>query len=308
MQTPSSNSSFEIVVDSGDGNGVFEIGDALTVRLKDASALRIEAPPPPPEDSKDQPRFFFKQAENGLMAVPLASGDLEIPSFAVKNQNGEAVGATRPMSLVVQALPQEKQPPSASEEAAADEKAQTLSLFPMAELAYPKTAWIVGGSLGLLSAALAAWFLVRKLGRKPVAPTRPDLTEDQEAIEALVWFRNKAWWKEGSFKPHYFGVSEVLKRYLTRRYRIPGLEATTRELLDQIERTDLSAGLKRNLRDLFERLDLVKFTDASPESGDPEAVLDDAQKFIEMTRKTLQPSSAGASPKQAGKGEPRAVR
>ena len=107
-----------------------------------------------------------------------------------------------------------------------------------------------------------------------------------------------AWIAQQQHKRHYFGISEILKQYIERRYGFHALEQTTSELMAGLE----AAGAGREAVDLlvsvFDRLDRVKFTDFVPTPGDeePKALLREARAWVDRTRQRVSPDGGQRAP------------
>lgn len=222
----------------------------------------------------------------------LTPGSLRIPPLVVRDTSGQAIARTLPINLsvassIAQDDPGAKQPdPPRGPKHLKFPWILTLFLVALAVLI-----------LGLILMALMRWSRKRRKKPVPVATT-PVIPEDTWALEALTKLEREqlpklagdAARKPLAFKPLYFGVSDVLKGYLGRRYGFDARESTTRELLSALKdqkllKIDLPDEVLREIRELFERLDLVKFTDHLPNSQDPIQVLAAARQIIERTRK-----------------------
>ena len=120
--------------------------------------------------------------------------------------------------------------------------------------------------------------------------TKPKLREDEEALARLEKLEREAWVEKDELKKHYFGVSETLKHYIERRFSFKAAEQTTREMLVNLSSTGVSDESVRELFQLFEALDRVKFTDYRPERGslEPKVMLEGARDWIKKTRRKVE--------------------
>jgi hypothetical protein len=92
------------------------------------------------------------------------------------------------------------------------------------------------------------------------------------------------------YKDHHYRISEVLKRYLGRRFQFDALESTSAEVLQSLSRFDsLDARVVERVRTLFDALDRVKFTDHIPSQAEAERALEEAQELVRLTRRTPVP-------------------
>jgi hypothetical protein len=221
-------------------------------------------------------------------AVPLKPGRLELPSLALKDSSGKNVGRTQPLSVEVTSAIKADDP----------KPEEPVELKPPLSLRFP---WWVIVALALVVCALAAagvWAARRWSGKK-AAPELPPIPEepkpeDELALAALEEIERQGFARRGEFKPHYFRVSEVLKEYVGRRFRMDALEMTSREIIMGLEeaRGRVPEHSVDNLEALFEALDLVKFTDHKPTLDAASSALSEARRFVLATRRPPQIISA----------------
>jgi len=136
--------------------------------------------------------------------------------------------------------------------------------------------------------------LIIKLIKKKkafIAPTvvMPEVPEDQAALSELLKLERAGHWKHGKHKIHYFGVSEIIKKYFSKRYEVDAVESTTYEVLLLLKKKSISDTMVNEVEKLFEKLDRVKFTDWLP-AGDEEPIeiIKDAKALVNKTRKRTQ--------------------
>jgi hypothetical protein len=209
------------------------------------------------------------------------AGKVEVPSLLISAADGRALGRTQPFELQVE-----------SAIAADDQKPQEpAEPRPPVSLRFPWLILALSALLVLLVAGLLIFALVRWLdSRKPKAaialPPTPSRPEDEVALEALSELEKKDYCRSRKFKPHYFGVSEILKTYVGGRYRFDAAESTSSELLATLrDEKGVGEDVLREIRDLFGRLDFVKFTDHVPEETEGSQLLDRARKLVLLTRR-----------------------
>ncbi len=125
----------------------------------------------------------------------------------------------------------------------------------------------------------------RKKQKGIFVPDRPEDPAHVIALRELDRLREEKLWQKNQFKPYYTKLTEIIRRYMERRYNIHAMEMTSYEILDtwkQGERPDedLSAKLNR----LLNLADLVKFAREKPLASDNEENLDRAYEFVKRTR------------------------
>jgi hypothetical protein len=221
---------------------------------------------------KDDPTSAFS-------VIPIKSGDLTLPEMQIEDVDGKVLGRTRPIPFKISSAGEEGGAPPA--------------FVPPLLMRFPKK-WIYIGGIGILGglglmALLWRHYLKKKrsLGRGGLAGLKnPRPPEHEEAFQLLEKLENSRLIQRGEFKKHYFGVSEILKQYIERRFGFHALELTTREMVFALETSGITSESVRPLVSLFEKLDRVKFTDFTPPVGDgePQDVVNEARAWVERTR------------------------
>lgn len=89
--------------------------------------------------------------------------------------------------------------------------------------------------------------------------------------------------KQGQIKLFYFELSEIIRRYLGRRFQIYTLERTTDEIQQQLEQLYLDRDVYSRIIDFLENTDLVKFAKYIPGNNEIEGDVDQARTIIEKT-------------------------
>ncbi len=129
----------------------------------------------------------------------------------------------------------------------------------------------------LLAIALGVLF---KLKKKPI-PTKLSHEIAAEELEAIRgnFLRNQ------DVKEYYAGISDCVRRYIERTFKLKAPEMTTEEFLSSLHRSAvLSIDRKDLLKDFLNACDLVKFAKYTPAKGEMDAVFVTSKKFIEETK------------------------
>lgn len=128
----------------------------------------------------------------------------------------------------------------------------------------------LGGFWTGIKAALAAalfLFLVVKVvlrmirerkdqeGRKP--------PHERVKIE-LARLKDRGFLEEKDYKSYYSGFSDILRRYLERRFGMEALERTSTEIFEDLERHSLEGGVREAVGEALSQSDLVKFAKLTP--------------------------------------------
>lgn len=135
----------------------------------------------------------------------------------------------------------------------------------------------------VLVAAGVGWFVLKKRKKAPAPPpaeTLPDIPPHELALGKLQALRDRKLWQQGAVKPYHSELSDILRDFLERRYRIPAMEQTTDEIFAALAATDLPDGQKNRLRQVLTLADLVKFAREQPLHTDNEQSMEQAIAFV----------------------------
>lgn len=97
-------------------------------------------------------------------------------------------------------------------------------------------------------------------------------------------------------KAYYTDVTNVLRTYISQRFKINALEMTTYEILGSLEDVCVESDVTE-LREVFSTADLVKFAKYSTGVSDMDFYLDSVARFIDRT-KVDEPTEVAAVPKE----------
>lgn len=152
--------------------------------------------------------------------------------------------------------------------------------------------WILPAALVLLAAL--AWLgrrLYRRL-RENLERVEAPLPPWDEALRSLDDMPWRDWLEAGQYKRYYYALSEVLKRYIERRFEFQAAEQTTTEVLAamRLHRTPMRDEITR----FFLRSDLVKYSKVIPSGDEARAAIDQVREFVTRTR-PAEPAPAGAA-------------
>jgi hypothetical protein len=223
-------------------------------------------------------------------ATAVKAGEVTVPSLALKDMSGKAIARTNPFKLDIASSISKTDPKPKEAEPALPPTALGL---PLATLIAMGVAILLFFGAGIYW--LVRWSRNRKLNA-PAKPQAPPLPEDQLAIQALERLEKSGYIRTAQFKAHYFGISEILKHYLGSRYRFDAAESTTDEILQHLEReSGAPRAIVDQLREIYEKLDRVKFTDHRPTLSEGNELIADAKKIVQSTRKPPEIVPSGPS-------------
>ena len=202
-------------------------------------------------------------------------GELEIPGFTVEVVSPAGVSelVTDPFGIAVVSV-------------GLDEGQDIRDI--RGPLSIPRS-WLVIG-LWLLALVLAAgggWWLARRARQRPTdegpvieGPPRP---AHEVAYEELEWLESSGLLGQGRIKEYYIEVSDIIRRYLEGRFAIRAPEMTSREVLEQLENTDIAWDIHDRFTAFMEHCDLVKFARHRPGPTASALIVPDARALVDAT-------------------------
>jgi len=103
-------------------------------------------------------------------------------------------------------------------------------------------------------------------------------------MEALRLLDEKQYLAKGMLREHVFGLSDILKRYIERRFEVHAAEYTTEEMLGWIMTSPLELPEKKNAEWFFIETDPVKFAKMHPDNDTLHRFGHEVRQFLEQTR------------------------
>lgn len=278
------------------GRGKLTVGDPFMVELtvKHPRAVAVSEPFATDIESflvldrKSATRYRGDTAidVHRLKMAAFATGDMRLPPFFVSWQEPTEVLAAMSDSLglkVASVMPKDMK--------------DINDIKPQIPFPNYLPLWVLLGLVAAAGFGYAGWRLYRryrriKLHGKPL----PDPWE--EALLALDAIPTGDWDKPGRVKRHYYSVSEVLKRYLTRRFEFPALDQTTSEIVRDLKTRKVPA--RDGFGEFFRGADMVKYAKHIPPAADVAAVVAAARELVRAT--TPEPAQDSGKP-ATGSGE-----
>ena len=156
--------------------------------------------------------------------------------------------------------------------------------------------------LALVLIGTALYAMARRLRRReppadaPVEPSRPP---HEIALDALARLEASAMLERGAVKEFHIEVSEILRRYIEARYRVPALEMTTAEVLSGLARVGVGAEFREGLRRFLDQCDMVKFAKVRPTPEASREVLALGRSLVEASVEHLVGVGAAEAPAAA---------
>jgi hypothetical protein len=133
---------------------------------------------------------------------------------------------------------------------------------------------------------LLYWF--RRKAQSPASAPPPKPPYD-EAIQALEALERKGLPSRGMVREHVFELSEILKRYASRRYMVNVTDYTTEEILEWAETAPFGEQPREAFRWFFETSHPVKFARLVPPPDTTDRFMIAVRGFVDATRPQPEP-------------------
>jgi hypothetical protein len=184
----------------------------------------------------------------------------------------------------------------------------------IADLAPPaalpgRVPWALYAGIPALAMAMALFFLLRRRGA-PAADEKPPLPPYEEAMDRLASLSPGALVRQNRARELCFALSEILRRYITRRYLVDAIDMTTTEFLVAVKRVPVTAAQRDWIGLFCEATDMVKFAGAQILESEAETLVGRLKAFLEQTKPRPEPAdgkpapaAAAANPQGAPKGK-----
>jgi hypothetical protein len=148
--------------------------------------------------------------------------------------------------------------------------------------------WLIPAAAVLLGVAgYLGRTLYRKLRRARELALAP-LPPWDEALLALDELPYQGWLDGGQVKKYYYSLSEILKRYIERRYGFNAVEQTTTEILAEMKR-DRTA-LREEFGAFLARADLVKYAKFLPPAAEQPLAIEQVRGLVNRTTPAPEPA------------------
>ena len=147
--------------------------------------------------------------------------------------------------------------------------------------------WFFWG-LNIILLTIVLYLLWKYRKTKHPNPTKeaPALSTHETAFRELDTLKSKGLLERGNAREHFFKLSEILRRYLGKRYLFPALDWTTEEITEHFknqEKIELASRTEANR--ILKKSDLIKFAKAQASPGTDE--IESVRTFIKSTRENL---------------------
>jgi len=106
-----------------------------------------------------------------------------------------------------------------------------------------------------------------------------------EALAALNELREKKLWQQNAVKDYYSHLTDIMRRYIERRFDFPAQEMVTSEIIGSLSTEELDSTLTEITEVVLSNADLVKFAKYEPLGDENDAALKWGYNFVNQTTK-----------------------
>lgn len=135
--------------------------------------------------------------------------------------------------------------------------------------------------------ALLTWIVVRLVNNKPIiriVKIKPKEPSHIVAMTKITEIKNdESLRRDGSAKEYYTRLTDALREYMNERFGFNATEMTTGEIIDHLRRIEEKESIKE-VKEILETADLVKFAKMYPGSNENEMNMRNAIGFIDRTK------------------------
>lgn len=152
--------------------------------------------------------------------------------------------------------------------------------------------WLI--LLIILLIGLFIYGLRRYRKQGSLLPKKPEPTAYEEAVKKLRELKAMKLWEQGMEKEYYTDLTDILRRYLYRRFGINASEMTSRQILAALSKNEETKDKRSYFRKILDMADFVKFAKVLPLPEDNVASYDNAVRFVEETKPVPKPEDEEA--------------
>ncbi len=161
--------------------------------------------------------------------------------------------------------------------------------------------YLVSGLFLALITGLSAWRFFRSMRQRPRravrrVPGAVSLSADAEALARLDALKRSGALDAEDLEPGFVFLSQIVRRYLGRRYGFPALELTTSEIHFRLGNVPGGEQARNLLGNILELADFAKYAGYESASDELRAAVGTARGLVEGTRYVTAPRPVAAPP------------
>lgn len=119
----------------------------------------------------------------------------------------------------------------------------------------------------------------QKAGLIPLVIKEPH----EEALDLLDELEKKQLWQSGHIKEYHTEITNIIRTYFEKRFRVPALEITTNELVNNLSKVKETENIRVITSDFLNNADLVKFAKYVPMESINGEMMAQARRIVKDT-------------------------
>ncbi|MFI5162998.1 MAG: hypothetical protein ACHQHN_17080 [Sphingobacteriales bacterium] len=242
-----------------------------------------------PDTAYDKDNHDLLTVTQGYTITCFDAGTYSVPPFSISS--GDSLIKTNALTLQIETVKVD------TTKAIYDIKQPIAVSYTFFDWLADNWYWIVipCAVMGLIIGTLL--YLRKRPKAEPVVQTIKQTTNpDIIALSNLTELKEKKLWQQGQVKEYHIELSDIIREYLEKRYRIKTHEKTTDEIFADLKYRDIADENRNKLRQMLVLADLVKFAKEKPLPVDNEQTINNAIDFVKKTRQAdLRPAKEGGT-------------
>jgi len=133
------------------------------------------------------------------------------------------------------------------------------------------------------------YFIKRKKKNKPLfaKKEKPLLPPHEEALLHLDELRRKKLWQNDQIKEYHTELTDIIRRYIERRFHIQALEMVSSDIINQLKNEKVNTDVLSKIHASFELADLVKFAKSGATPIENDTSYNNCVDFVNETKEEI---------------------
>lgn len=221
-----------------------------------------------------------------LMIQSFDSGYYELPAF-IFEYNGQQIASNKVSLTVIPVKAKADDEISGFTDVAEPEEATLKGPKSKFQSFLEKYWWVI--LLALVALAVAAWACIKAYrnykATGSVLPPKPVIPPYEEAMKSLSKLRDRKLWENGREKEFYTGLTFILRRYLSKEYKIPAMEMTSAQIIEAFKMNPDLEAMRGSVRKILDMADFAKFAKVRPLAEDNEESFELTDEIIKTAHR-----------------------